>query len=155
MAKTVEQSSINRKCPIAVPSSLDRNNSVIYCFCEESTLPPFYALIVAMRASAMQKRTGPEGRRHPDLHQSVPGRPCPPLLSELVEGVETVHQADYFSPGEQKIYVQGWLYGRPMSAQRLIAELAGDRVQVPDNSETDGAFSTKAGKLRIVGASAA
>ena len=76
-------------------------------------------------------------------------------LEVVVEGVETVHQADYFSPGEQKIYVQGWLYGRPMSAQQLIAELAGDRVQVPDSSETDDAFSTKAGKLRIVGASAA
>lgn len=76
-------------------------------------------------------------------------------LEVVVEGVETVHQADYFSPGEQKIYVQGWLYGRPMSAQQLIAELAGDRAQVPDDSETAGAFSTKAGKLRIVGASAA
>jgi sensor c-di-GMP phosphodiesterase-like protein len=74
-------------------------------------------------------------------------------LEVVVEGVETVHQADYFTPGEQKIYVQGWLYGRPMGVNDFMAELAGNRAEAAD--EAAAAFTTKAGKLRIVGATAA
>ena len=45
-------------------------------------------------------------------------------LGVVVEGVETRMQSDYFSPGEQKIYAQGWLYGRPASAEAIQGLIA-------------------------------
>ncbi len=45
-------------------------------------------------------------------------------LEVIVEGIETEHQANYFSSVRQKIYAQGWLYGRPIAAEdfrRLLA----------------------------------
>jgi sensor c-di-GMP phosphodiesterase-like protein len=44
-------------------------------------------------------------------------------LEVIVEGVEITRQADYFLPGQQKIYGQGWLFGRPMTAEELLAQL--------------------------------
>jgi len=45
-------------------------------------------------------------------------------LEVIVEGVETTQQADYFSPATKKIYGQGWLFGRPMTAEAFHSELA-------------------------------
>lgn len=69
-------------------------------------------------------------------------------LEVVVEGVETVSQADYFAVGEQKIYAQGWLYGRAMTAEQFVGVLANEGVLTsPEEAE---AFSTKPGALRIV-----
>ena len=48
-------------------------------------------------------------------------------LGVVVEGVETTKQSDYFSPGEQKIYAQGWLYGRPASAEAIRSLIASNQ----------------------------
>jgi sensor c-di-GMP phosphodiesterase-like protein len=48
-------------------------------------------------------------------------------LEVVVEGVENERQANYFFPSaEQRIFGQGWLYGRPVPAQEFIAQLADD-----------------------------
>ncbi len=44
-------------------------------------------------------------------------------LEVIVEGIETTQQAEYFSSATKKIYGQGWLFGRPMTAEALCAEL--------------------------------
>ena len=44
-------------------------------------------------------------------------------LEVIVEGIETTQQADYFSSATKRIYGQGWLFGRPMTAEALCAEL--------------------------------
>jgi sensor c-di-GMP phosphodiesterase-like protein len=44
-------------------------------------------------------------------------------LEVIVEGVEITRQADYFLPGKQKIYGQGWLFGRPMTAAEFLSQL--------------------------------
>ncbi len=51
-------------------------------------------------------------------------------LEVVVEGVETEHQADYFSLATQKIYGQGWLYGRPVTAEEFHGLLADDWSKV-------------------------
>ncbi len=45
-------------------------------------------------------------------------------LEVVVEGVETEHQANYFSLVEQNVYGQGWLYGRPVTAEEFRGLLA-------------------------------
>ncbi|HUX45720.1 MAG TPA: EAL domain-containing protein [Terracidiphilus sp.] len=45
-------------------------------------------------------------------------------LDVVVEGVETEHQSNYFNSVGQKIFAQGWLYGRPVSAEVLSHLLA-------------------------------
>jgi sensor c-di-GMP phosphodiesterase-like protein len=45
-------------------------------------------------------------------------------LEVIVEGVETEHQAEYFSSVQQKIYAQGWLYGRPVPVDEFHQLLA-------------------------------
>jgi sensor c-di-GMP phosphodiesterase-like protein len=75
-------------------------------------------------------------------------------LEVVVEGVETVNQADYFSPGEQKIYAQGWLYGRPMTADAFHGVLADNQALVPATPDVEEIFITKPGKLRIVSSAA-
>jgi len=48
-------------------------------------------------------------------------------LEVVVEGVENDRQANYFFPTqEQRIFGQGWLYGRPVPAREFIALLAAD-----------------------------
>lgn len=52
-------------------------------------------------------------------------------LEVVVEGVETEAQADYFSLVRQKVYGQGWLYGRPVTAeafQHLMAPNCSKKV---------------------------
>jgi len=70
-------------------------------------------------------------------------------LEVVVEGVETYRQADYFHPGAQRIYGQGWLYGRPVSAQDFLALLAGEQA-ILSSEEAADAFTTRPGSLRIV-----
>ncbi len=72
-------------------------------------------------------------------------------LEVVVEGVESTMQADYFSPGKQKIYAQGWLYGRPMAAQMLITELAGHPLLEPEDYAE---FAAKPGALSVVSSAA-
>ena len=50
-------------------------------------------------------------------------------LDVVVEGVETEQQADYFSSVQQKIFAQGWLYGRPIAAEDFCRLLAGDSLR--------------------------
>ncbi|MGO9339393.1 MAG: EAL domain-containing protein [Terracidiphilus sp.] len=49
-------------------------------------------------------------------------------LDVVVEGVETLGQASYFSPTERhRIFAQGWLFGHPLPAEEFHAQLANDR----------------------------
>jgi sensor c-di-GMP phosphodiesterase-like protein len=47
-------------------------------------------------------------------------------LQVIVEGIETSLQANYFSSGTRPILGQGWLYGRPVTAEEFIRLLAED-----------------------------
>lgn len=69
-------------------------------------------------------------------------------LAVIVEGVEITRQADYFLPGNQKIYGQGWLFGRPMSAQEFLAELANSPIPAHTSAEPHGVLTTAAGALQ-------
>ncbi len=57
-------------------------------------------------------------------------------LGVVVEGVETTRQADYFSLGSQRIYAQGWLFGRPMTAETFLSQFANSRV--PAHADSKG-----------------
>jgi sensor c-di-GMP phosphodiesterase-like protein len=70
-------------------------------------------------------------------------------LEVVVEGVETFRQADYFNPGHQKIYAQGWLYGRPVTAPEFLLLLA-DEQTILTSPEAASAYTTRPGALRIV-----
>jgi len=73
-------------------------------------------------------------------------------LEVVVEGVETDRQADYFSPSSrQRIFGQGWLYGRPVSAEEIKALLAGDRSPVAAKEELALAWSDGAQVLETPG----
>ncbi len=82
-------------------------------------------------------------------------------LEVIVEGVETDHQANYFSPDPPQVYGQGWLYGRPVSIKEfeglLVANLATALAAVahaakpPGSQEADSDWTTKPGKLQILG----
>jgi sensor c-di-GMP phosphodiesterase-like protein len=56
-------------------------------------------------------------------------------LEVIVEGVETEHQENYFSDNDRPMYGQGWLYGKPMSAEAFQLVLAENwaRVTVPED----------------------
>lgn len=66
-------------------------------------------------------------------------------LEVVVEGIETEQQALYFSTSRNRIYGQGWLYGRPISAEEfcsLLTEkevvpeiLVGKRIETPRTFE--------------------
>ena len=71
-------------------------------------------------------------------------------LEVVVEGVETYRQADYFNPGQQKIYGQGWLYGRPVTVQEFLILLANEQTTILTSPEEASAFTTRPGTLRIV-----
>jgi sensor c-di-GMP phosphodiesterase-like protein len=62
-------------------------------------------------------------------------------LGVVVEGLETTQQADYFSPDTQKIYGQGWLYGRPMPAEAFLSQLANSGMAAHTAPEEIGALS--------------
>ena len=44
-------------------------------------------------------------------------------LGVVAEGIESQGQADYFSTANLRIYGQGWLYGRPMTASALFERM--------------------------------
>ena len=81
-------------------------------------------------------------------------------LGVVVEGVETRMQSDYFSPGEQKIHAQGWLYGRPASAesiqdliannQRVISTLPEPVKEEPEPEMIIPQFSPEPDRLHLV-----
>lgn len=73
-------------------------------------------------------------------------------LGVVVEGVETKMQSDYFSPGEQKIHAQGWLYGRPASAEALKSRLANNLPLISEWEPSEPAPETEdlAPKLHLV-----
>ena len=50
-------------------------------------------------------------------------------LKVIVEGIETPVQASYFATFIQPILAQGWLYGRPVSAEKFHNLLAVDKEQ--------------------------
>ncbi|MGC1461117.1 MAG: EAL domain-containing protein [Terracidiphilus sp.] len=82
-------------------------------------------------------------------------------LEVIVEGVETDHQANYFSPIPPQVYGQGWLYGRPVSIKEfeelLVSNMAtalaavAHAAKLPASQEADSEWTTKPGKLQILG----
>lgn len=82
-------------------------------------------------------------------------------LEVIVEGVETDHQADYFTSDPPQVYGQGWLYGRPVSFDRfeglLIDNVAATFAssaaitKPPASQEADPDWTMKPGKLQILG----
>jgi len=70
-------------------------------------------------------------------------------LDVIVEGVEIPRQADYFLSGRQKIYGQGWLFGRPMTAEAFLSQLALP-MPVEENAEGYPALDSRPGTLRAV-----
>lgn len=70
-------------------------------------------------------------------------------LDVIVEGVEISRQADYFLPGRQKIYGQGWLFGRPMTAEAFLSQLALS-MPVQEDAEAYPALDSRPGTLRAV-----
>jgi len=78
-------------------------------------------------------------------------------LEVIVEGVETDHQADYFTADPPQVYGQGWLYGRPVAFENfqgllidnLTATLAASKPPVSQDGEDD--WKMRPGKLQIVG----
>jgi sensor c-di-GMP phosphodiesterase-like protein len=71
-------------------------------------------------------------------------------LEVVVEGVETNSQSDYFSSNEQKIHAQGWLYGRPTTAEGILSQLANNQPVVQDSPEVIETGETEPGALYIV-----
>lgn len=66
-------------------------------------------------------------------------------LEVIVEGVEITRQADYFLPGRQKIYGQGWLFGRPMTAEEFLSQFAGSLGTAPVRAVGYGTLESTAG----------
>ncbi|HEX8713000.1 MAG TPA: EAL domain-containing protein [Terracidiphilus sp.] len=64
-------------------------------------------------------------------------------LEVIVEGVEITRQADYFLPGKQKIYGQGFLFGRPMTAEEFLAQLENHPLPAQLTAESNGVLSPK------------
>ena len=71
-------------------------------------------------------------------------------LEVIVEGVEITRQADYFLSGQQKIYGQGWLFGRPMTAEQFLSHLTGSPLPVRSHSEGYGVRESTPGSIRVV-----
>ncbi len=55
-------------------------------------------------------------------------------LGVIAEGIETETQAEYFSASERNILAQGWLFGRPVPAQELIALLGENQKKTVENT---------------------
>jgi sensor c-di-GMP phosphodiesterase-like protein len=82
-------------------------------------------------------------------------------LEVVVEGVETDHQANYFPIDPPQIYGQGWLYGRPVSLEAFQGLLAANLKTMlasyapvpkpPVSEEPEDEWTTKPGKLQILG----
>jgi sensor c-di-GMP phosphodiesterase-like protein len=71
-------------------------------------------------------------------------------LEVIVEGVEITRQADYFLSGQQKIYGQGWLFGRPMTAEQFLSHHTGCPIPVRSQSEGYGVLDSPPGSIRVV-----
>jgi predicted signal transduction protein with EAL and GGDEF domain len=73
-------------------------------------------------------------------------------LGVVVEGVETKLQSDYFGPSEQKIHAQGWLYGRPASAEAIKSLLANNLPLISNLETSELASETEdvAARLHLV-----
>ena len=71
-------------------------------------------------------------------------------LEVIVEGVEISRQADYFLPGKQKIYGQGWLFGRPMTAEQFLSHLAAGPVPMQLHAEGYGVLDSTARAIHAV-----
>lgn len=55
-------------------------------------------------------------------------------LGVIAEGIETVEQAEYFAGSESPVLGQGWLFGRPVSAQEFQTNLTASekaKTEVP------------------------
>jgi len=56
------------------------------------------------------------------------------VLEVVAEGIETEEQAEYFAQYDQTIWGQGWLFGRPVTAEQfhllLVAREASAAVLV-------------------------
>jgi sensor c-di-GMP phosphodiesterase-like protein len=72
-------------------------------------------------------------------------------LDVVVEGVETGRQADYFSASGQSVYGQGWLYGRPVTAEEFHGLLADDWMKALASANSDLARPDEPGVMQIVG----
>ena len=73
-------------------------------------------------------------------------------LDVVVEGVENDRQANYFSPTEhQRIYGQGWLYGRPMPAAEFQAQLANEWTKKPVMADSDATQNSEPIPLEMPG----
>ncbi|MGB6688170.1 MAG: EAL domain-containing protein [Terracidiphilus sp.] len=70
-------------------------------------------------------------------------------LQVIVEGIENVRQAVYFSNCERAVYGQGWLYGRPVPLPEfrlmLAARQIGHRENLPTEDEAAYALPANAG----------
>jgi sensor c-di-GMP phosphodiesterase-like protein len=44
-------------------------------------------------------------------------------LSVIVEGIETDLQAEYFTGGDQPVFAQGWLFGRPVPVSEFLKKM--------------------------------
>ena len=71
-------------------------------------------------------------------------------LEVIVEGVEITRQADYFLPGKQKIYGQGWLFGHPMTAEEFLAQLDNNPLPAQLAAEGHGILNGARGALHPV-----
>jgi sensor c-di-GMP phosphodiesterase-like protein len=72
-------------------------------------------------------------------------------LEVVVEGVENERQANYFFPTqEQRIFGQGWLYGRPVPAAEFITKLAADLKKPPVSAEPEIAAMARSGAGRML-----
>jgi EAL domain-containing protein (putative c-di-GMP-specific phosphodiesterase class I) len=48
----------------------------------------------------------------------------------IVEEIETEQQAAYFSTSSQDVHTQGWLLGRPVSAETVEGMIAGKMLEL-------------------------
>ena len=72
-------------------------------------------------------------------------------LEVVVEGVETDRQADYFSLGAEKMFGQGFLFGRPVSIEEFLSLLADDMSKMQVSSDHAAARVVNPAGLQIVG----
>ncbi len=64
-------------------------------------------------------------------------------LRVVVEGIETQEQASYFASADQRIFAQGWLFGRPVPVESFRRALA-------ENEKKNGSGPTFRSRRQIV-----
>jgi sensor c-di-GMP phosphodiesterase-like protein len=70
-------------------------------------------------------------------------------LDVVVEGIETDQQALYFSTAQQRVYGQGWLYGRPIPINEFRTLLAENWRKAPACEDAVETQAARAGGLRV------